>query len=169
VTGTATEICPDFNTVTGLPVAENAFVTLLTVTLSDHVDYAFGGTAGTNGISASFFAPATLAFSPNPGVAANTGTVNSTTATDALQTSLATLAPFLSLFTVSISMSVTSGTVSTDSAGAFVTYNYNYNPTTCSIGGGVSVACGPTPEPSAMYLVGLGLLGIGIPRLVKKL
>jgi hypothetical protein len=157
VTGNATETCTDFNTATGLPVAANAFVTLLSVTLSDHVDYAFGGTSGTNTITGSFLAPAAQGFAPNPGIATNTGTVNSMVATDALQTSLAALANFLSSFTVSINMSVMAGTVSTDSAGALVTYNYNYNPPT------------GTPEPTTMCLIGLGLLGLGVPRLAKKL
>jgi hypothetical protein len=156
-TGNATETCGNFNSVTGLPVAANPYVTLLSVTLSDHVDYAFGGASGTNTIAGSFFAPAAQAFSPNPGVATNTGTINSTTSTDALQTSLAALSNFLASFTVSINMSVTAGTVSTDSAGALLTYNYNYNPPT------------GTPEPTTMCLIGLGLLGLGVPRLAKKL
>jgi hypothetical protein len=156
VTGNGIETCPDFNTVTGLPPSANAFVTLLSVTLSEHVDYAFGGTGPTNTVQGSFFAPAAQAFVPNPGVASNTGTVNSTTATDALQTSLAALSNFLASFTVSINMSVTAGTVSTDSAGALLTYNFTYNPPT------------GTPEPTTMCLIGLGLLGLGVPRLVKK-
>jgi len=150
--GSSSVSCPDAFTA-GVP---SSFSTLLSATLNEQADYLFGNTVGTNSITMSY-TPSVQPWTPTTSTSSTSGTTSSGSVGTTSQNWNGSLALNFASFTVTLTSSVTSGTVAASTGAVSVSYNYTYNPPST------------TPEPTAMCLIGLGMLGLGIPALRRKI